>query len=123
MKTDVNVDLCVDSLKSMAGVIEKGFHFIDDSLAIEMEFGQLLMDEIVKSRPKQIVEIGTGHGYSTSWIMLGTILNGFGKITTWDHEKREPKVYTKLGLSPTREHNKGFEIKDLKHRIDFLFHD
>ncbi len=51
---------------------------------VDFETGILLKNFVEAKKPRQIVELGTFRGYSTSWLMLGTILNGMGRVDTFD---------------------------------------
>jgi len=108
------------------GKLHGGYHFVDgDTIAIESEFGVLLMDEIEEFKPSEIVEIGTGRGYSTAWILLGMGLAGKGNLTTFDEQLRNLHV----NQIPIPGHFTMYitdfkKAKDLLPKtIDFVFHD
>lgn len=52
--------------------------------SVSWETGIILKNFVEWKKPKQIVELGTFRGYSTSWLILGTLLNGFGRVDTYD---------------------------------------
>jgi len=58
-----------------------------DGLAVSAEEGRILMDLVKKYKPKIILEVGTGHGYSTSWIYHG--MDEDAIIWTLDKEVRK----------------------------------
>lgn len=120
---------CIEKLKSMAKVAphyDNHHMVVDDNLAIEREFGEMLMDAVKESKAKTIVEVGTGTGYSTSWILIGAIGNK-GQVYTFDKEARPPFRWDQAGI-PT-DNLKVFNIDfssvngELPKKIDFVFHD
>jgi hypothetical protein len=103
-----------------------GYHFVvGDTLAIESEFGERLMEEIASFKPKDVVELGTGRGYSTCWIMLGLLKSGGGKLTTFDTEIRNFHVNHMDFPGQFKMYKKEFKNvnKELPKKIDFVFHD
>jgi predicted O-methyltransferase YrrM len=52
--------------------------------SVPWETGIILKNFVEYKKPRVIVELGTFRGYSTSWLILGTLLNGFGWVTTFD---------------------------------------
>jgi hypothetical protein len=80
-------------LKDLAGTEadKDGFHpgMKSSRTAIELEFGMYLHDQVRRIRPDLMVEIGTGAGYSTSWLLLGLLENGSGQLVTVDEKKPE----------------------------------
>ncbi len=103
-----------------------GFHFcVNDGLAVEFEFGEMLMNAVMEAKPKNLVEVGTGHGYSTAWLLLGMEANGVGHLNTFDKEARTPQVWEELGLDKKNvtSHIGFFKDFKLEGEIDFLFHD
>ena len=106
-----------------------GFHMVKgDTLAIEKEFGEMLLEAVEKSKPRKIVELGTGYGYSTCWLLLGTAINGHGDVITFDKTDRTPKIYSQFNMLqelPVRlqEYHGDFRELDIFKEVDFLFHD
>lgn len=100
---------------------------LNQKLSIEREYGSLLMDLIEKKRPKVVIEIGTGQGYSTSWILKGLNKNNFGKVFTFDSVNREPYVWEIEEIPSSRLRRFNCEFKNagklLPDKIDFVFHD
>ncbi len=112
--------------KTLKGDRFGGYHFVvGDVIAIEAEFGERLMNEIASTKPLEVVEIGTGKGYSTAWLMLGLLKAGRGKLTTFDKEFRNLHVNkTPVPGEFTMYIKDSKDIKnDLPGHIDFLFHD
>ena len=73
-----------------------------------------------------MVELGTGYGYSTAWILLALNHNNRGVIHSYDREERKPSVWEKCRIETDRLYlhlgefeNNSYLPKD----IDFLFHD
>lgn len=99
----------------------------EDRLAIEPEYGIILKDLIIESKPKVIIEIGTGKGFSTSFLLQAVNKNKWGTIYTFDSVIRKPYVWKELGIddSRLRKFNKEFSLsqKLLPKKIDFVFHD
>lgn len=94
----------------------------DDPLGVESEYGEMLMDAVIKNKPKEIVEIGTGTGYSTSWLALGILQNGIGKITTYDYIDRQ--AHTRgIPVSVKFNIEEFLKASDIPDEIDFVFHD
>jgi len=90
-----------------------------DLLAIEIEHGQMLHDRIIKKRPENVVEVGTGHGYSTSWMLLALEKNGFGHLHTIDINsyRGEGRIWEKLAIPDGRLSLMG---ETLQKNIDYL---
>jgi len=96
---------------------------IDHSLAISIKEGEILADLVKKRDPRRVVEVGTGHGYSTSWMLRN--LSGNSILNTLDIKMR--KIPYKIP------HNMIFlngKLSDYiyyfdknKIKIDFLFLD
>jgi len=94
-----------------------------NTLSIELEMGRILKDLVAEWKPKICVEIGTGNGYSTSWILMGS--NG-SKVYTVDNTDRSPYFWDKIGLDKKPIVSRGTiqeVVKDLPNKIDFIFHD
>lgn len=116
-------------LESIATLEKENFHFLEnDSLAIEMEFARLMMNSVKRLKPEKIVEIGTGFGYSTSWLMLG--IENPTELWTFDTENRIPKIFdaikysiNQLTLIQTVGDYKNLLKSGYLNNIDFLFHD
>lgn len=120
-------DSLVLALKGITGPgTNTPYHVVkDDELAIEQEYGEMLMKAVARSRPRTIVEVGTGTGYSTSWLLLGTIAAKKGRIISYDNVQR-PAYYLRFGLPIVNLDLRRGEfphVDDLPESIDFLFHD
>jgi predicted O-methyltransferase YrrM len=97
---------------------------LDKKLCIEPEFGQLLMETVLISKPKVVVEIGTGQGYSTTWILKGLNANENGIVYTFDSVYRAPFAWDAEGIDRHRAKIlPDFRIEDCPDQIDMVFHD
>lgn len=107
-----------DQLKSLAG---------KDRLSIEEEYGRYLMDLVIEMKPKTLIEIGTGSGYSTAWLLMGVNANNRGTVYTFDSTIRKPYAWKTSSVPDDRlrKFNTAFSFsKDiLPKKIDFVFHD
>lgn len=120
----------MEYLESLAMKTEwkDGLHLgvANDKLAIELEYGRKLYDMVFDLRPGVIFEIGTGFGYSTSWMLMALNENKRGKIYTVDHEIREP-AYWKEAQIPDKRLVRLFgsaeKVSQIPGKIDFVFHD
>jgi predicted O-methyltransferase YrrM len=124
------IEKYIDALKDLSEKDARdGFHFVSgDELAIEQEFGEMLYSEIKNSLPKRIVELGTGYGYSTSWMLLASTFCDNANVYTVDKENRSPKVWHRVNITndfPVNLHCfiGDFRKIDIFNNIDFLFHD
>lgn len=83
-----------------------GFHqgIESNDFAIELEYGKHLKDLVVQTKPDVVVEVGTGEGYSASWILLGLEQNKKGKLYTIDNNPSVDYscVWKKIGLDDKR---------------------
>jgi predicted O-methyltransferase YrrM len=130
LKTAFDFAPYVRDLRAMTylGNPKDGYHFVkDDGLAIEMEFGEMLMKAVADAEPDTLLEVGSGHGYSTAWLMLGMAQNGSGHLETWDKEGRTPQIWKQIGLDKLPIDIK-VNIGDFRgHAVvgeyDFVFHD
>lgn len=119
------------ALSNMAGKEpwRDGYHLglPDTNIAIELEYGRFLKELVISKRPKNIVEVGTGQGYSTAWMLLGVNHNKFGSIYTFDNTVRRPYVWDKADISAERLCLFNTEFKDalefMPREIDLVFHD
>ena len=106
------------------GINQGGYHYVrNDYIAIEAEFGERLANEIAASKPDEIVEIGTGHGYSAMWIMLGMMMAGKGRLTTFDRNKLNWHFYGIPGNVKICTMDFTTVVDELPEKIDFVFHD
>lgn len=109
-------------------------HAPDDPgmMGIDWETGILLKNFVEARKPKQIIELGTFRGYSTSWLILGTLLNGFGRVDAYEclHEgDYGPMHYDRLGLP--KDNFKYHHIPGgiwahsgkVPMHVDFIYHD
>lgn len=91
-----------------------------DNLAVSAEEGQILHDLVKKTKPKTLLEVGTGHGYSTAWIALA--MKKGAKMTTVDRELCEMLDGDWANVEFTRGTLKE-HILSLPKKIDFVFLD
>lgn len=112
-----------------APMFHHGYH--EHAAGIEYEMGQMLHKLVKVHRPLRIVEIGTNIGYSTVWLMLAALENGYGTVTTFDVEDVQatyqeritwkliglPENILKVVQEPT------WATNELPSTIDFAFHD
>jgi predicted O-methyltransferase YrrM len=105
----------IESLKSIDG---------DDDLAVAAEEGQNLFDMIREYNPNVIVEVGTGHGYSTIWMALA--MNKKSTLYTIDREDYADLLEKQFIKDKEIIQIQG-ELKDrmseLPESIDFVFLD
>jgi predicted O-methyltransferase YrrM len=99
----------------------------EDRLAIEPEYGTILKDLVIESKPNVIVEIGTGKGFSTSFLLRGVNQNNRGTVYTFDSVIRKPYAWKEMGVNDSRlrKFNTEFSFSrnNLPKKIDFVFHD
>lgn len=109
-------------------------HSPDDPgmMGIDWETGILLKNFVESRKPKNIIELGTFRGYSTSWLILGTLLAGDGRVDAYEcmpEGHYGPMHYDRLGLPKDNfiyhpipggiwEH-----AERLPEYIDFIYHD
>lgn len=107
-----------EELKALAG---------KDRLSIEDFHGRCLMDLVLETKPKTLIEIGTGSGYSTAWILLGLNSNKRGTLMTFDSTIRKPYAWKVAGIPDDRirKFNNAFaySVNHFPKKIDFVFHD
>jgi len=91
--------------------------------------GQLLFDLVVKNKYKNILEIGTSTGHSTSWLAWAASKTG-GTVTTLELDEGRRKQalanLTESGLRPYVDSRLGDAhelVKELKGPFDFVFSD
>lgn len=60
------------------------YNSLGQTKSISWETGIMIKNFVEWKKPEQIVELGTFRGYSTSWLILGTLLNNSGWVTTFD---------------------------------------
>lgn len=121
----------IGNLKKLAShePICDGFHagVVGDNLAVELEYGEYLRKLVIDNKRSTIVEVGTGRGYSTSWLLLGLEKNGFGCLFTIDNQRRDSYLWDDVGIRSERLFLLIGELKDklssLPKRIDFAFLD
>jgi predicted O-methyltransferase YrrM len=102
------------------------YHFLTgDHLAIEIEQGEKIYRYVYDNKPKVIVEVGTGKGHSTTWLLMAMVGHK-AKIHTYDTEVRNPYVWDEMGILANG--NLKIYIGEFKNlripkKIDFVFHD
>ncbi len=98
-----------------------------DRLSVEYEHGKNIHDLVIDTKPKSVVEIGTGTGFSTAWILLALNQNQRGTVFTFDSVLRKPYAWKVAGIPDdrVRRFNLRFDCaeKVLPKKIDFVFHD
>lgn len=67
-------------------IIPCHYNSLGNTKSVSWETGIVLKNFVEWKKPMQIVELGTFRGYSTSWLILGTLLNGAGFVKTMDIE-------------------------------------
>lgn len=102
------------------------------SKSIDWETGILLKNFVEYYVPETIVELGTFRGYSTAWLMMGTLLTGVGHVHAcevfnegeygkmWYDEFRLPKERFTYHYIPGGIWNFP---KEIPRDIDFIYHD
>lgn len=60
------------------------FNSLGLTKSIPLECGLSLLALVRWYRPGVIVEVGTFRGYSTAWLILGTLLNQYGDVFSYD---------------------------------------
>jgi predicted O-methyltransferase YrrM len=100
--------------------------------SIHWETGVLLCNFLEAYRPNQVVELGTFRGYSTAWLILGTLLAGHGRVdafevfpeghygSMWYDEYQLPKTNFKYHEIPGGIWKYPAAIPET---IDLLYHD
>lgn len=112
-----------------------GLHFSPDDagkMGIHFETGLVLCSMVESRRPEYIVEVGSHRGYSTSWLILGTVLNQFGRVDAFEVTRESsigPMWYDIFNLPKDRFKFHSIPLglwdytEELPARIDFCFHD
>ncbi len=99
---------------------------------IGWETGIILSNFVERYRPKQVVELGTFQGYSTSWLIMGTLLAGTGRVDAFEvfpEGSYGPMWYDEYDLpkSAFRYHEIPGGIwkfpEEIPETIDLLYHD
>src|SRR5262245_59355571 len=67
------------------------------------EFGRRVYTHVTEAKPEDVLELGTAHGVSASYIAAALEANGRGHLTTVDHggahfEPSPEEVLTRAGL-------------------------
>lgn len=128
----VNIDEIQFKLRQLASPApwRDGLHLgmRDNTNAVEMELAMALFGGIQESRPMNVVELGTGPGYSACWLILGLEKIGQGHLWTVDLVPADEPLWRKYGLPEDRVTYLANETCEsaapqLPDRIDFLFHD
>lgn len=99
--------------------------------SVEVEMGQRIMALVEESRPDVLVEVGTNKGMSSAWLMMGMLLNGRGRLTTFDIEDvravHGTPYWESLGLPASLVDYAISPVwgnpPQLPASIDFVFHD
>lgn len=100
---------------------------LDTRLSIEPEYGAVIKDFISTRKPTTVVEIGTGQGYSTAWILKGMSKAKRGTVYTFDTVDRSPYAWEAEGIPAKRVRVFRGEFstmgKVIPASVDFVFHD
>jgi predicted O-methyltransferase YrrM len=132
MITMDRVDRGIEKLESLADpevFNSDGFHLgvKGSSLCVEKEIGRMLYDLVLKEKPHRILELGTAHGYSTCWFLLGLNENKKGRIISIDHFDRQPKIWDEVKVPTERLSYFAMEsdqfIKECSVKFDVVFLD
>lgn len=96
--------------------------------AIEKMYGLMLYGAMRKQRPSVVLELGTGKGYSTAWMLLGLIENEHGELWTADITPADNPLWTLLPAPYERlVYLSNDPIATIQEKppksIDFIFHD
>lgn len=94
--------------------------------SLEMEYGMMLYGAVRDKRPGVVVELGTGAGYSTTWMLLAMEKNQVGRLWTVDVLHPVPAVWDEVGCPTARMMRVTGMVQDwtnLPDKIDMLFHD
>jgi len=118
-------------LESLASTLSgrDGFHagLSSNHNAVELEFGQALYGAIIHNKSVSVVELGTGAGYSTTWMLLALEKNENGYLWSLDPSVPQPPVWETVGCPTGRLIYINEVLEDgydqLPKRIDLLFHD
>lgn len=97
-----------------------------DTEAVESFVGEILYEEVKKSKPEIIVEVGTGNGYSTTWMLLGVNENEHGRIITFDRQPRPQLWHQFYAQTPRIEKVLGemhSHYDQVPEKIDMIFLD
>jgi len=96
--------------------------------AIEKMYGLMLYGAMRNRRPQKVLELGTGSGYSTAWMLLGLEENEYGHLWTVDLVAADEPVWRKISLSEqSLTYFSNDPIDSLQNKLpdtfDFIFHD
>ncbi len=114
------------------GQIPSHFNSLGLTKSVTWEAGLILKNFVERERPTTLVEMGTFRGYSTAWLILGTLVNAYGDVYTYDLVSEGffgQMWYDFYSLPKTHFHFHQISggIWDyaglLPDQIDFLFHD
>jgi hypothetical protein len=96
--------------------------------SIERIYGLMLYGAMKHQRPGSIVELGTGQGYSTAWMLLGLEENEYGHIWSCDIVPADSPIWSQIGLKADRlTYFSNDPVETLANKfppmIDFIFCD
>ena len=77
--------------------VEEKLKIIRKANKYPYEYGTILYDYIIENKPKQIIELGTGHGFTTLCMGIALRENNFGEVASYDYYE-EPGWETNIGL-------------------------
>lgn len=128
----VDCESVKQALERLAGAPKPGGGFRpglhSNNSVIEMEYGRMLYGAVQVEKPETIVELGTGQGYATAWLLLGLEKNQSGQLWTVDLVAADVPVWRMVDLPEGRlkvlgNTPIGEAGGQLPERIDLLFHD
>lgn len=99
---------------------------------VDWETGVMLHNFVRKYKPETIVELGTFRGYSTSWLLLGAMINEMGHVHAFEvfnegYYGRQWYDTYELDKTKLTYHEIPGGIwnfpKDIPGKIDLLYHD
>lgn len=100
--------------------------------SVDWETGILIKNFVEFYKPETVIELGTFRGYSTAWLIMGTLINEFGHVHAyevfnegeygkmWYDEFRLPKDKFTYHYIPGGIWNFPREVPD---QIDLIYHD
>lgn len=98
---------------------QSGFYSMWDDGSVECEAGEFLTALVRITKPTNILETGTYHGYSTAYLATGVKENGFGRVETieWEaqHINEAIPLWQKLELDQFITH---YNLSSLEFKTD-----
>lgn len=96
--------------------------------SIEKIYGLMLYGAMRNKHPQNVIEFGTGAGYSTAWILLGLEENESGHLWSVDVMPSDDPIWKRVNVPETRltyfSNDPVISVKNkLPPTFDFVFHD